>query len=116
MKRDRASSQTSVNDASMETGGSSTPENPSDFVCLPMYGEHKRAVSAVRFAPSKLTKNQSALCASSSADGTVKIWDLGDPFTHIGARGTKGGYPFFAVADDDVDRTFPWDQRRLLVE
>jgi COMPASS component SWD3 len=54
-------------------------DNSSPFVCLPMYGEHKRAVSAVQLAPSRLTKHSSALCASASADGSVKIWDLGDP-------------------------------------
>lgn len=55
----------------------------SPFICLPMFGEHKRAVSAVQLAPSRLTKDSSsaALCASASADGSVKIWDLGDPHT-----------------------------------
>lgn len=48
------------------------------FECLPFYGTHKRAVSSVQLAPTRLTK--SGLCASASADGTVKIWDVtGDP-------------------------------------
>ena len=51
----------------------------SPFVCMPMYGEHKRAVSSVQLAPSRLTKHGAALCASASADGSVKIWDLSDP-------------------------------------
>ena len=46
-----------------------------------MYGEHKRAVSSVKLAPPRLTQHRSnsstaAVCASASADGTVKIWDL----------------------------------------
>lgn len=48
---------------------------------LAVYGEHKRAVSSVKLAPSRLTKNRSdrhcAIAASASADGTCKIWDLG---------------------------------------
>lgn len=58
---------------------------PAPFVELPMYGEHKRAVSSVKFAPARLTKhrkptgdnNMTAICASASSDGTVKIFDLG---------------------------------------
>jgi COMPASS component SWD3 len=59
-----------------DDGASSSTLSP--FVCLPMYGEHKRAVSSVKLAPSRLTKHRenSALCASASADGSVKIWDL----------------------------------------
>lgn len=43
-----------------------------------VYGEHKRAVSSVKLAPSKLCKNRSdvALAASASADGTCIIWDI----------------------------------------
>lgn len=52
--------------------------DPPRFECLPFYGTHKRAVSSVQLAPSRLTKG--GLCASASADGTVKIWDItGDP-------------------------------------
>lgn len=49
---------------------------PQPFECLPFYGAHKRAVSSVQLAPSRLTKRQTAFCASASADGTVKIWDV----------------------------------------
>lgn len=48
-----------------------------NYELLPGYGEHKRAVSSVKFAPTRLTK-KSALCASSSADGVIKLWDLAD--------------------------------------
>lgn len=45
---------------------------------LSVYGEHKRAVSSVKFAPSRITKNRNhaALAASASASAFVKIWDL----------------------------------------
>lgn len=53
---------------------------PEPFVNLPFYGEHKRAISSVKLAPHRLTKHRNngtgAICASASADGTVKIWDL----------------------------------------
>jgi COMPASS component SWD3 len=97
-------------------------DDASPFVCLPMYGEHKRAVSSVKLAPSRLTKHHAALCASASADGSVKIWDLGDPqfpehgndyalqpvATLVGhSRGindvcwSNGADPFVATASDD---------------
>ena len=44
------------------------------FVQLPFHGEHKRAVSAVSLAPSNIAA--SPLCASASADGSVRLWDL----------------------------------------
>jgi COMPASS component SWD3 len=44
------------------------------FQQFPYHGEHKRAVSAVALAPSKLC--DSPLCASASADGTVKLWQV----------------------------------------
>ena len=66
----------------------------SRFKMLPFYGEHKRAVSSLAFAPtsssssSSLTHGAGAmsynsnaiqvpiLCASASADGCAKVWDL----------------------------------------
>jgi COMPASS component SWD3 len=61
------------------------PDDTNPYVNLPVFGEHKRAVSAVKFAPHRLTKNRavSALAASASADGTVKIWDLQDGFMGV---------------------------------
>jgi COMPASS component SWD3 len=59
-------------------------EDPPPFECLPFYGSHKRAVSSVQLAPSRLTKSHSALCASASADGTVKIWDVAAGATEVG--------------------------------
>ena len=62
------------------------------YEATPFVGEHKRAVSSVQFAPSKLTKSTNSsysansnihgnnkwnvLAASASADGTAKVWDL----------------------------------------
>ena len=74
-------------DPTMSAATATTPSQPQPFVNLPMYGEHKRAVSSVKLAPSRLTQNRSgspgilsAICASASSDGTVKIWDVtGDP-------------------------------------
>jgi COMPASS component SWD3 len=103
-------------------------DGPAPFECLGMYGEHKRAVSSVKLAPSRLTKHRenAALCASASADGSVKIWDLcgspveigiqdkGDEYllhpatTLLGhSRGindvawSRGGDPFCVTASDD---------------
>jgi COMPASS component SWD3 len=64
-------------------------QNP--YVNLSVFGEHKRAVSAVKFAPHRLTKNRavSALAASASADGSVKIWDLQDGFSNGSGSGAR---------------------------
>lgn len=65
--------------------------NQRSFKMLPFYGEHKRAVSSLAFAPTSLSSssygagamscNSNAghvpiLCASASADGCAKVWDL----------------------------------------
>lgn len=65
--------------------------NQRPFKMLPFYGEHKRAVSSLAFAPTSLSSsshgagtmscNSNAglvpiLCASASADGCAKVWDL----------------------------------------
>mmetsp|Transcript_26346 Transcript_26346/g.39489 ORF Transcript_26346/g.39489 Transcript_26346/m.39489 type:complete len:546 (-) Transcript_26346:86-1723(-) len=68
-----------------------------EYVELPFYGEHIRAVSAIAFAPTMPSPSSSsygpsksfsytaypaannqtyALCASASADGTVRLWDI----------------------------------------
>jgi COMPASS component SWD3 len=46
------------------------------FMTLSVYGEHRRAVSSVKLAPSRLTKTSRIVVASASADGTCKIWDI----------------------------------------
>eukprot|EP00522_Entomoneis_paludosa_P015092 CAMPEP_0172461080 /NCGR_PEP_ID=MMETSP1065-20121228/39363_1 /TAXON_ID=265537 /ORGANISM="Amphiprora paludosa, Strain CCMP125" /LENGTH=477 /DNA_ID=CAMNT_0013216291 /DNA_START=165 /DNA_END=1598 /DNA_ORIENTATION=+ len=54
------------------------------YVALPGFGEHKRAVSSVKFAPSRLMKKDrphAAICASSSADGYIKLWNVQDSWT-----------------------------------
>jgi len=62
------------------------------YELLPVYGEHKRAVSSVSFAPptNRLPSVNSnaagvATCASASADGTVKLWEV---VTSIGREDT----------------------------
>ena len=45
---------------------------------LPSFGEHKRAVSSVKFAPSRYTKPGAALAASASAYAFLKVWDLNE--------------------------------------
>jgi len=54
------------------------PPPPLPFVQLPYHGEHRRAVSAVAFAPGESICHTSALClaASASADSSVKLWEL----------------------------------------
>ena len=52
------------------------------YAVLPGYGEHKRAVSSVKFAPGRLMKKDrptAAICASSSADGYIKLWNVQQP-------------------------------------
>jgi WD40 repeat protein len=50
------------------------------YTCLPGYGEHKRAVSSVKFCPTKLTNTSGALCASSAADGLLKLWNVREAY------------------------------------
>lgn len=71
----------SLNQISDTSGdGINTTGKDSSYVELPMFGEHTRAVSAVAFAPSianaPFKKETYALCASASADGTVRLWDI----------------------------------------
>lgn len=72
---------------------------PQPFISLGYHGEHRKAVSAVAFAPTSSyspwatnnnqnafnmegqptgirKSNSYAICASASADGTVKVWDI----------------------------------------
>ena len=46
------------------------------FVQMDSYGEHRRAVSSVAMAPSRITSRK--MCVSASADGTAKLWDVSD--------------------------------------
>jgi len=61
--------------------GKTTTGGSGGYRRLKVYGEHKRAVSSVRFAPSNVCKNKSTessygLVASASASAFVKVWDL----------------------------------------
>ncbi len=54
------------------------------YKCLPIHGDHKRAVSCLAFAPTirtarnmgSGTRNDDIICASASADGSVRLWDI----------------------------------------
>ncbi|KAL7535355.1 hypothetical protein ACHAWF_005141 [Thalassiosira exigua] len=84
-----------------DTSAKLDPDEPRPFAPLPFFGDHKRAVSSLSFAPSSspalrghrggasLNSNAdpgivagagrgpvAALCASASADGSAKIWDV----------------------------------------
>ena len=61
-----------------ETSNHYTPTDNDNYVELPFFGEHTRAVSAVAFAPTipMSSIKKYALCASASADGTVRLWDI----------------------------------------
>lgn len=50
--------------------------SPNQYRRLPVFGEHKRAVSSVKFAPSRYTKEGGALVATASASSFIKLWDL----------------------------------------
>ena len=61
----------------------SSPEEAQDlattteeFSRLNVYGEHKRAVSSVKFAPSRLCQGSNVLVASASASSSIKLWNL----------------------------------------
>lgn len=60
------------------------------YACLPILGQHKKAVSCVSFAPTihhiaahsdtaptTSSSTESCICASASADGSVCLWDIG---------------------------------------
>ena len=64
-----------VEDGSSSGSRSSSSSLEDPFCLFPYYGEHKRAVSAVALAPSAVTPT-SPVCASASADGTVKLWNV----------------------------------------
>ncbi|GKY92457.1 hypothetical protein MPSEU_000216200 [Mayamaea pseudoterrestris] len=47
-----------------------------EFVRLNVFGDHERAVSSVKFAPSRLCQGSSVMVASASASSSIKIWNL----------------------------------------
>jgi len=61
------------------TGATEDPTGP--YQRLPVHGEHKRAVSCLAFAPTirksrNVYDSQDIVCASASADGSVRLWDI----------------------------------------
>lgn len=58
---------------------SESATNNEIYECIPVHGQHNKAVSCVSFAPSIRnisTSHDNVVCASASADGTVRIWDI----------------------------------------
>jgi len=77
--RDAAHTDTSYNDNSK-----SNIDGSYHYHCLPIHGEHKRAVSCLSFAPSRTSLNlDKVVCASASADGSVRLWDIS---THLNSH------------------------------
>ena len=78
-------------------------DRPGDapFAALPFHGEHKRAVSSLSFAPPGAGGTgaasrhgggtECALCASASADGTARVWDVARSINL--AESPRGGPP-----------------------
>jgi len=95
-----------MTDSIMSSPSATTSSEPTPFVCLPFYGEHKRAVSSVKLAPSRLTKHRAPICASASSDGTVKIWDLSATSSrHSGKTTTTTTTTMMDDTDDQNDTT-----------
>ena len=70
------------------------------YHCLPIHGEHKRAVSCLSFAPSRTNLNlDKVVCASASADGSVRLWDIS---THLN-NNTNSNTNSNSSNDDDQD-------------
>lgn len=91
---------------------SSKHSSASPFTPLPAFGEHKRAVSAIQWCPSKLSEHP--LCASVSADGSAKLWKPINESGLIQPSLTMSGHtrgindlawsktsPYLATASDD---------------
>ena len=95
---------TTTNKGTQDTTTSSIHDDDDEcpYVALPFYGEHKRAVSSVAFAPTKPfslssygSSSSYALCASASADGTVKLWDVTSRMVNdvINPKSSKSSVP-----------------------
>lgn len=75
------SGKSTVDNSTMSSKHSTDDDGP--YKCLPIHGEHKRAVSCLSFAPTirnnihhPLNDNDNIICASASADGSVRLWDI----------------------------------------
>jgi WD40 repeat protein len=70
---------------------SAVDEVAEEFSRLNVYGEHTKAVSSVKFAPSQLCQGSSVLVASASAGASIKLWELKQQYFEEGveADGSK---------------------------
>ena len=90
-KRARADDGKDSTDTTMENNTSDTTAALQPFTSLPFYGEHKKAISSLSFAPttnlSYGTYNSGntvpVLCASASADGYGKIWNITNQLNEV---------------------------------
>jgi len=75
------------------------------YHCLPIHGEHKRAVSCLSFAPSRTSLNlDKVVCASASADGSVRLWDISTHMnSNINSDGDQEGHDYDDDDEDDKD-------------
>ena len=79
---------TDTADTAASNNTTSDCDSSGPYHCLPIHGEHKRAVSCLSFAPSTAASTTVAstscidkvVCASASADGSVRLWDIS---THL---------------------------------
>jgi len=106
----RDASQISSDTKNSTNTDTNTDTDANNFVELPFYGEHKRAVSAVAFAPTLPNDLSSsdyasdtktyALCASASADATVRLWDIQKQ--HITSFYNKNQNPSNSNSNDNI--------------
>lgn len=93
------------------------------YVIFPFYGEHKRAVSSVAFCPTaskpsfytdsptyQAHSSSYAICASASADGTVKLWDLTKDIYESGIKKMLGTW------NDDAEPNSNQGANRISVD
>jgi len=87
-------------DTTMENNTSDTTELQ-PFTSLPFYGEHKKAVSSLSFAPTtnllhgtyNNNSGNNVLCASASADGYGKIWNITNQLNEVNNNNTSSEDP-----------------------
>ena len=94
----KASTDTTMDDNTSDT----TELQP--FTSLPFYGEHKKAISSLSFAPTtnishgsynhdNSGNNVPILCASASADGYGKIWNITNQLNEFNNNNTSSEDP-----------------------
>lgn len=75
-KKPKEVSEKGIADTTQDIINNSTDHRSNLFTRISCFGSHKKAVSSVSVAPSKITKKNGILTASASSDGTCRIWDI----------------------------------------